>query len=491
MPGTEEQQKTAGALVYLIEELGDARMRCDQLLRYVERGTKLIEKSAQKEHLFEVAGDMIRGIPETSFKLHKALQAVALAANRIDYEEIKQDLRPNKVEELERVLKDVRIRQVQRRSLPTMLNPESVVTQLRSLAKQARVTGRLATADLASLIQALETESPRTAVSAGAKAAEQLDAMARALENPPEGEAPSRVRLAQILRRTYAEHMDLVDVGTSRVAAKIPESAAEELLAVIAMLKKVASGAGDPKRRMIGILSGLAIAVKKMGQDEMISNLLDRAASAVQAKWSSGDLKDVEKSEKTASLDAEERLSRFEEGKSADPTKKMSPEDAKEWKENTEEHKDKFKKEAGKIPESASEELLAVIVMLKKVAAGAGDPKRRMIGILSGLAIAVKKMGQDEMISNLIERAASAVKAKWSSSDLEESEESEESTTTEKTASKDDRRSRYEEGKSADPTENMSEPDAKEWKENTEEHKDDFKAATRAAAIDYESWKVA
>jgi len=36
-------------------------------------------------------------------------------------------------------------------------------------------------------------------------------------------------------------------------------------------------------------------------------------------------------------------LSRFEEGKPADPTKNMSPEDAKEWKQQTEEHKDEFK----------------------------------------------------------------------------------------------------------------------------------------------------
>src|SRR4051812_48354983 len=127
-------------MTYVMEELGDARMRCDQLLRYVERAVSLVEKSSHKDHFFEVAGDVIRGIPETAFKLHKALEAVALAANRIDYEEIKQDLRPEKVDELERVLKDVRVRQVQRRSLP-MLNPGNVVEQLRGLAKKAKEEG--------------------------------------------------------------------------------------------------------------------------------------------------------------------------------------------------------------------------------------------------------------------------------------------------------------------------------------------------------------
>lgn len=40
---------------------------------------------------------------------------------------------------------------------------------------------------------------------------------------------------------------------------------------------------------------------------------------------------------------SEEVLSRFEDGKPADPTKEMSEEDAKEWRQNTEEHKDEFK----------------------------------------------------------------------------------------------------------------------------------------------------
>jgi len=41
-------------------------------------------------------------------------------------------------------------------------------------------------------------------------------------------------------------------------------------------------------------------------------------------------------------------LARFEEGKPADPTKDMSPEDAAEWKKNTEEHKDDFKTAAAR-----------------------------------------------------------------------------------------------------------------------------------------------
>jgi hypothetical protein len=89
-------RKEAGATVYLMEELGDARMRADQLTRYIDQAVKLIERSSHRDHFFEVAGHLIKSVPDTLFRLQKALQATALAANRLDTEEIKQDLRPEK-----------------------------------------------------------------------------------------------------------------------------------------------------------------------------------------------------------------------------------------------------------------------------------------------------------------------------------------------------------------------------------------------------------
>src|SRR5271170_1507151 len=110
------QEKTASISIFLLEELGDARVRCAQLKKYVDEATDLIEKSPGRDHFFEVAGHLIHGIPEVLFKLEKALQAASLAAGRIDYEELKEQLKPEKVEELEKALEDVRIRQLKRRS---------------------------------------------------------------------------------------------------------------------------------------------------------------------------------------------------------------------------------------------------------------------------------------------------------------------------------------------------------------------------------------
>jgi len=112
----EGHDKEAGALVYLQEELTDARLRCDQLKGFVDKAVRLIAQSTHRDHFYEVAGDVIYGLPDALFRLDKALDATALAASRLDYEELKQQLKPEKVEELERVLKDVRIRHIDRRS---------------------------------------------------------------------------------------------------------------------------------------------------------------------------------------------------------------------------------------------------------------------------------------------------------------------------------------------------------------------------------------
>lgn len=105
-------QKTAsgGAILYVQEELSDARLRCSELKRMVANVLDIVNKSDQKDHLYAVAGDIIISIPDVLLRLEKALEASALAVNKLDYEELRQSLRPEKVESLERVLDDVRLR---------------------------------------------------------------------------------------------------------------------------------------------------------------------------------------------------------------------------------------------------------------------------------------------------------------------------------------------------------------------------------------------
>jgi hypothetical protein len=51
-------------------------------------------------------------------------------------------------------------------------------------------------------------------------------------------------------------------------------------------------------------------------------------------------------------------------------------------------------------------------------------------------------------------------------------------------SSEEARRSRFEEGRPADPTKNMNPADAKEWKKQNEENKDNFKSAVEEGTAD-------
>lgn len=117
IPSVIAMHKTAsgGAILYVQEELSDARLRCSELKRMISGVLDIVNKSDQKDHLYAVAGDVIISIPDTLLRLEKALEASALAVNKLDYEDLRQSLRPEKVESLERVLDEVRLRLPHRR----------------------------------------------------------------------------------------------------------------------------------------------------------------------------------------------------------------------------------------------------------------------------------------------------------------------------------------------------------------------------------------
>jgi hypothetical protein len=100
----------SSATIYIQEELSDARLHCEELKSYVARAIGMIQESGKRDHFFAVAGDILSGAPDALMKLEKSLQATALAVNKLDYEEIRQVLRPEKVDALERILEDVRLK---------------------------------------------------------------------------------------------------------------------------------------------------------------------------------------------------------------------------------------------------------------------------------------------------------------------------------------------------------------------------------------------
>lgn len=325
---TQRRDKTAGVLIYLIEELGDARLRCEQLKRYVDQAMRLVSQSEQKAHIHEVAGDLVYGIPDTLFRLDKALDATALAASRLDYEELKQELRPEKVNELEQVLKDVRIRHFDRRA------PEG--NTMRKLA-----TGTDVANALRRVASAIEADEQRGVSPSTAKISNTLISIVAELNGGPTlADQALRARFEQGEPADPTENMSDEDAKKWRV---------EHLKNKDNFTKEAASG--DP-RWIIAKWPGKDKEGKEFKKGDMVlyypNSKTILSGEKAKAEWKKFESAVQDEavynghyaSEKKGS---DEKESRFEEGKPADPTENMSKEDASKWKEEHDKNKDNFK----------------------------------------------------------------------------------------------------------------------------------------------------
>lgn len=99
----------SGATSFVQEELARARNLTERVKRDVVRAIELVHASSARDHLYAVAGDVIYDAPRAVQELERALDAAAMAVNKIDYEELRQVIRPEKVDRLEEILDEVRI----------------------------------------------------------------------------------------------------------------------------------------------------------------------------------------------------------------------------------------------------------------------------------------------------------------------------------------------------------------------------------------------
>jgi len=79
---TREASSQAGwALV--MEAIADARVGVHRLRHLCDRATRLVEDSDHKEHLYEVAGDIITGVPGRVDRLESSLDKASYAMTRL------------------------------------------------------------------------------------------------------------------------------------------------------------------------------------------------------------------------------------------------------------------------------------------------------------------------------------------------------------------------------------------------------------------------
>lgn len=498
--------KTAGMTVYLMEELGDARLRCEELVRYVAEATKLVEKSTHRDHFFEVAGHLIQGIPESLFKLQKAIQAVSLAASRMDYEELKQELRPEKVEELEQVLKDIRIRHVQRRSDPIRPWEQNMIDDLwktpeaqsaKTAAEPWKATELKEMQDLLKargydpkdakklqddgmgpyeLEHRLKTTKPGEMGSLEfthnlKKKASNDEKESRFEEGKPAD--PTENMSPEDARKWKEEH------AKNKDNFKAAEDYSGKVYVVV-LTKDGQRSKEGPFPSTNRYQEARELLTSKLGDPDVKSVAFERAEKPKSAAEVPVDrvkgavasiersLKDIkhhlEKGEKTPWSDV---LSLFNDirGASATMVRRLDKNASEE---------DFDPKLAAELPMDVAGDFQAAALALKNAARGMGVKKNTCIAVHL-VASAVGKL-KEERSSEALYRAYDIMHASgmW---DLKEPLEA-------RLACDDDKRSRFEEGKPADPTENMSPEDAKRWKEEHAKNKDNFKSAKRETHLE-------
>lgn len=349
------QPKVAsGISIFLLEELGDARLRCAQLKKYIDEAVQLIEKSEHRDHFFEVAGHLMYGIPDTLLRMDKALGAAAMAAAKLDYEETKEELRPEKVDELEKALEEVRVRRVRRQSKEAR---ESFSPGNARDAFQRVVLPYLQHETLDALEQAVTDmmiEFARMRAGNPTSLTTKLDRF-----KPSSDESPDWIdQVEEVMEAWFSMMKRSLNVRhAAEMTMKIPEAIAQlehlaagieatgvvdssVLATLITQLEGPSVKTASATTEIAGVLRALSASLLDTSDPEYTPSRLVLASTLRRVL---GDTLNVKTLVAKMSASDEEKLSRYEEGKPADPTENMSPEEAEEWEQNTEEHKDQFK----------------------------------------------------------------------------------------------------------------------------------------------------
>jgi len=89
---THRDASSQAAWALLTEGVTKARLELHRLQHLINRATKLIDNSEEKEHIYQVAGDILSAVPTRMDKLGIALDRTSLALARMGEEFLKSRL---------------------------------------------------------------------------------------------------------------------------------------------------------------------------------------------------------------------------------------------------------------------------------------------------------------------------------------------------------------------------------------------------------------
>lgn len=488
------KKRASGISVYLNEEIGDARLRALELKKHLDAAVSLIEKSDQRDHFFEVAGHLIHEIPQSMMKLEKALNSAAMAIARWDYEELKDEIRPEKVELLESALEDTRVRRVQRKedkeASESPMKVSDVVARLNRLASKVEASGQVDTQELSNLIAYLETGSRRKSASTN-ELGKVFRSMSASLKGKGSKDRPTPLAMAAGLRRVLADTMEIK--APKPRAVKTASGTEINVHEVMAGLKQAAENYFDCRgynknlqlalqdavnghAATLGPLAGYPAALVRKASVlkesmEQLDAYMSGAATACQSF--AQDLADPGSAHNKLAIDM---------GMPGMEPDMEAPFNAPAIFESIKNHSivawrksnaGQFKIALQELGWSVSEMSRLLNGMNMTMAAEKGE-------VFSRLLLRAKNQLTHDMVDEL--KMARFEQGKPADPTKEMSEEDAEQWDKKNDEHKDNfKAAKFEEGQDADPTDDMSEEDQDEWKANTEKFKDKFKDKEAAA----------
>lgn len=102
------QEKEDNVLFFASREIAKARLEIIRLSQFVQAGQKFIDQSEARDHFYEVAGHLIKAVPESIEEIADSVNAASAALAVLEKPLIRRRMDPLKHKELERVIQQAK-----------------------------------------------------------------------------------------------------------------------------------------------------------------------------------------------------------------------------------------------------------------------------------------------------------------------------------------------------------------------------------------------
>jgi hypothetical protein len=102
------EEKEDHVLFFVSREIAKARLEIIRLSQLVEAGRNFIDQSEARDHFYEVAGHLIKAVPECVEEIGDSVNAASMAMAVLEKPLVRRRTDPLKTKELERVIQQAK-----------------------------------------------------------------------------------------------------------------------------------------------------------------------------------------------------------------------------------------------------------------------------------------------------------------------------------------------------------------------------------------------